>query len=359
MRHDAQHAVGGTTVQGRRFTNEDLLHVNFTPSHKMFAVLDGHNGVQAATFVEARLQETFARHYVPGTSDSGVRTALQKTFEQIESELTDIQEASGTCIAAAVLTSSSVCAANVGDSHVLLTKSAGVTLLTTEHRPGDPLERERIEAAGGKVVRVSYSMDLDDPGIDRIHPGGLAVSRVLGGAQHKKIVGIVSPVPDIFCTNTELDGEDDYLILASDGVFEVMSNDELAELARANVSHTLAHHRTVFAQELACPSNLTTVRSSDESKYTVGQLVDLPLANVSGFVERIDLGLLHIRQIPGSLVPYLSNGEDASGALTAWSLSVACQNVVDECLRRGSADNLSMLCVTRHSRKVKKIQKKM
>ena len=104
-------------------------------------------------------------------------------------------------------------------------------------------------------------------------------------------------------------------------------------------------HTLLFEQERASPSAVTTVRSRDESKYTVGQLVDLPLAKVTGFVQSIETGQLHIREIPKSLVPYLSNGEDASGALMAWSLSVACQNIVDECLRRGSGDNLSMLCV--------------
>ena len=345
MQHDTHHAVGGTTVQGRRFTNEDLLHVNFTPSHKMFAVLDGHNGVRAATFVKKRLQQMFAQHYVPGTSES-VGAALQKTFEQIERELSVVQETSGTCVAAAVLTSSSLCVANVGDSRIILTGAAGVIPLTTEHRPGDSLERERIEQNGGKVVRVAYS--VDDPGIDRIYPGGLAVSRVLGGAQHKKHVGIVSSVPDISCATTDAFGsgeENCLMILASDGIWDVMTNEEVAKLAQTNIESTMTLHTLLFEQERASPSAVTTVRSRDESKYTVGQLVDLPLAKVTGFVQSIETGQLHVREIPKSLVPYLTNGEDASGALMAWSLSVACQNIVDECLRRGSGDNLSMLCV--------------
>lgn len=84
-----------------------------------------------------------------------------------------------------------------------------------------PGERERIVAAGGSVI------------IQRVN-GSLAVSRALGDFEYKNVAGkgqceqLVSPEPEVFCVDR--DAQDDwFMVLACDGIWDVMSNAELCQ----------------------------------------------------------------------------------------------------------------------------------
>jgi serine/threonine protein phosphatase PrpC len=87
--------------------------------------------------------------------------------------------------------------------------------MSEDHKPSLPAERERIEKAGGKVR------------FDRVN-GELAMSRALGDFQYKKNTTIpdseqlVICIPDISVHRRGVD--DEILILACDGVWDVMSN---------------------------------------------------------------------------------------------------------------------------------------
>ena len=71
----------------------------------------------------------------------------------------------------------------------------------------------------------------------RIKPGGLSVSRTFGDIQSKlgknnEDLGIVTSEPDVF----EFDTDDlDFVFLASDGIFDVMSNKDVIDIIWATV----------------------------------------------------------------------------------------------------------------------------
>lgn len=102
---------------------------------------------------------------------------------------------------------------------------------TKDHKPVNPEEKNRIEAAGGMVI------------IQRIN-GALAVSRALGDFDYKRVDNLppkdqlVSPVPEITCIerSTENDTyQDAFAIIACDGIYDAVSNEALNKY----VSHKL------------------------------------------------------------------------------------------------------------------------
>ena len=98
----------------------------------------------------------------------------------------------------------------------------------------NPEEKSRIEKAGGSVM------------IQRIN-GSLAVSRALGDFEYKMepklspTEQLVSPEPDVSCLERE--NNDEFLLLACDGVWDVMSNEEVISfiLAKMKITNDLVY----------------------------------------------------------------------------------------------------------------------
>ena len=107
---------------------------------------------------------------------------------------------------------------------------------------GDQAERQRIQEAGGTVL------------IQRVN-GSLAVSRALGDFEYKNNPSrradqqLVSPEPEITCHTRNLStnsGKNEeqvaFIVLACDGIWDVMNNEELAAyiLGRMHVTDDLS-----------------------------------------------------------------------------------------------------------------------
>lgn len=103
--------------------------------------------------------------------------------------------------------------------------------LTHDHKPDLPHERARVLAAGGRVEWQGCWRVVAESPLPGRPAGGLAVSRSLGDAQFKEPLPLVSSDPDV--SVTLLRPGDTMLILASDGVWDVLSDQEAAEVAVA------------------------------------------------------------------------------------------------------------------------------
>jgi serine/threonine protein phosphatase PrpC len=109
---------------------------------------------------------------------------------------------------------------NVGDSRSILIKDKKLHFSSEDHKPMNDGEKRRIEEAGGRVM------------IQRIN-GSLAVSRALGDFEYKQrtdrgdLEQLVSPDPEVTCI--ERDEQDNYMMVACDGIYDVMSNEEIVE----------------------------------------------------------------------------------------------------------------------------------
>lgn len=153
---------------------------------------------------------------------------------------------SGTTATVAIIRNNTVHVAHVGDSRAILgvgqTSDPIVEVLTLDHEPTNPSEKRRIEESGGEV-----RWDNDDPFPRVFKPGcrlpALNMSRSLGDLLAKEY-GVISE-PEV--KKIHLDPSKKFIILASDGIWEFITNEEAVAIV-----HKYGKHRVQeAANELA------------------------------------------------------------------------------------------------------------
>jgi serine/threonine protein phosphatase PrpC len=208
----AQAAV--ISEQGMRGRMEDshLLRRDLYQAGDFFGgVYDGHSGSYAAEYAADTLHVYFASCLEQGL---GPQQAFVRAYEQVSGELAS--QSSGTTAVTFYLRDRELVAANAGDARIVVVDSGSVRQITRDHRVDDPGERERVESSGG-VVRGAYVM----------HGGaGLMPTRSLGDAYFEP-VGVIA-TPDTAAE--QLLSDDSWLVAACDGLFDVMSNQEVAAI---------------------------------------------------------------------------------------------------------------------------------
>ena len=117
-----------------------------------------------------------------------------------------------------------IISANVGDSRAIVGRRGRAVQLTRDHKPSDPIERRRIEAVGGRVQWFGAVDDRGKPiggtGVHRMN-GNLAVARAIGDRSERPLVSAKVEIG-----RHPLQPETDFVLLASDGLWDVMTNDE-------------------------------------------------------------------------------------------------------------------------------------
>ncbi|WOL10310.1 putative protein phosphatase 2C 73 [Canna indica] len=135
---------------------------------------------------------------------------------------------------------------NIGDSRaVLATTSDDGSLvsvqLTVDFKPNLPEEAERIMQCNGRVFCLR-----DEPGVHRVwlpdeESPGLAMSRAFGDYCIKDF-GLIS-VPEVNQRN--ITSRDQFVVLATDGVWDVISNQEAVEIVSSTKDRRKAAKRLV------------------------------------------------------------------------------------------------------------------
>jgi serine/threonine protein phosphatase PrpC len=113
--------------------------------------------------------------------------------------------------------------ANVGDCRMILWKDGQAVRITKDHKPDDEEERARIEGLGGEVTCTELPNGTKSYRVNGI----LGVARALGDFS---LEPYVTAVPDIFHTNIDTD---DYLVIACDGLWDVLQDAEVAQICNA------------------------------------------------------------------------------------------------------------------------------
>ena len=226
---------GVSAMQGWRLEMEDAhtckTDLKKLPGWSFFAVFDGHAGSKVSNYCSTHLLDVVVRSVKEEDSEDGVCKKLRDGFLEIDETLRGMYAQSaqsaqsaqndhrgGTTAIVCMVSPKKFIWANCGDSRGLLCRDGKLEFNTTDHKPMNEGEKIRIEKAGGTVM------------MQRVN-GSLAVSRALGDFDYKRVEGkkqieqLVSPEPDI-CV-IERSEKDQFLLLACDGVFDVMSNDEI------------------------------------------------------------------------------------------------------------------------------------
>ncbi|EIE18289.1 protein phosphatase 2C [Coccomyxa subellipsoidea C-169] len=293
---------GGSSMQGWRRTMEDAhiatVDLGNAPDAAIFGVFDGHGGSEVAKFCQKYLAEEITRlekYHEGNLPDSLVEVfhkmdsmlkdsaygaeleALRRSTHDAQPQPDDSQVSTSEaldmlrqvlptsscsppprllsmfnsplparcirvrCVQAgctavvAVLKGQELWVANAGDSRAVLCRGGQALALSEDHKPQSEGERNRITAAGGFVSDVG--------GVSRVN-GNLNLSRAIGDLKYKgndqlaPAEQIITAQPDI--VKIELRHEDRFFVLACDGVWDVMSNQEVVQFVSVCLDRGMA-----------------------------------------------------------------------------------------------------------------------
>jgi len=248
-KNSRKYEVSVRALKGRRISMEDEYIVN--DGGRFLAVFDGHGGNGVSRYLRETLygrvkyflgelkdeaEDTmedneevkktkkflsFLRKQSPGPTISTRISALQSAFRTIDREVMmhdNFHYQGSTAVAVVVHEGEggqkTLLAANIGDSRAVLSRRKAAVNLTRDHKPFDGAEKARILAMGEKVEWDGYVYRVRD----------LALSRAIGDRHAKPAVSgevEISPFP--------LKEGDEFVVLASDGLWDVMSSQEAVD----------------------------------------------------------------------------------------------------------------------------------
>jgi protein phosphatase 1L len=215
----------------------------------LYGVFDGHAGAAAAEFCAALVGSVLASD---PSWPSAPAAALTSTFLALDARFLELARAQrpplddGTTACVALALGARLYVANAGDSRAVLVQRSGRALpLSDDHKPNRPDEVARIKGLGGSVYFH---------GVWRVD-GVLAVSRAIGDRPLKPYV---CALPEVQLWNVE--AGDLALVLASDGLWDALSNEQVAAAVCGAMGEGAAPPAAAAAQSAAQRAAASLVR---------------------------------------------------------------------------------------------------
>jgi len=238
---------GYCDIQGRRQSIEDFHTIHLHPEHQFYGVFDGHWGNLASKYAASSLYDILqkpledidaqARKQLNWTQlvhqrvNASFHNLHERFLEVVAQSPGGVMEKSGTTATVLYVTSEVLLVANVGDSRAILSRrqaNGNMTSLqlTIDHTASQNDEKIRINKLGGYVESSG--------GIDRVQ-GTLAVTRSIGDAHLAHFLSrdphVVAMTRDQVREQCELTPDFPcFVVLASDGLWDVLSNQEAIDL---------------------------------------------------------------------------------------------------------------------------------
>ena len=206
----------------------------------LFCIFDGHGGNLTAKLCVKKFPEIFRKCLLELPFD--YEMALKKSFYLMDKEIEQQKALEvGNTATVVFINNKLLYCANVGDSSCALIGKTN-EFITVDDKCTNQNEMKRIEKEGGKIV-------------DKRLGGILAVSRGLGDFDLKKKGLICEP----HITKRLIDQNVNYCILASDGVWDVLSLDEVAKIAHNNKIDYLANIIVEAALDRGSEDNISCI----------------------------------------------------------------------------------------------------
>ncbi|KAK4786617.1 hypothetical protein SAY86_010450 [Trapa natans] len=236
---------------------------NFGTPSAFYAVFDGHGGPEAAAFVKRNAEGLFIKGVlVPEVSEiegsylKQLESSYRDAFSQVDDALRmepSVSHSCGTTALIALVLGRYLLVANAGDCRAVLCRKGKAIDMSNDHTCSYLPEKERVEKFGDNVIVGGYLKD------------NLAVTRALGDWEMKLPVGSDSPLiaePDI--QQAVLTEEDEFLIIACDGIWDVISSANAVSLVRRalrrhNDPQQCAAELVTDALRLNTPDNVTAI----------------------------------------------------------------------------------------------------
>ncbi|QDZ18678.1 protein serine/threonine phosphatase 2C [Chloropicon primus] len=231
------------TIGGRDSQEDRIVQSSPSPYFEglgvhLLAVFDGHRGSEASEYCARHVEKVLTRclrEAALGKSGDSLdskkglpRQALERAFQVLDESFFEAHEGcnAGATSLVCLVCESKVFVANCGDCRCIVGGPAGVRELSRDHTTASEGERERVMASKGGALR--FQVDAW-----RIGSCGLQVTRSIGDADVKPL-GVIS-VPEV--VEHDLREGDDFICLASDGLWDVVSSEEVAGMVRDTVKN--------------------------------------------------------------------------------------------------------------------------
>ncbi|KAH1098794.1 hypothetical protein J1N35_015715 [Gossypium stocksii] len=221
--HQGLVKYGFTLVKGKANHPMEDYHVAKFAQHRghelgLFAIYDGHLGDSVPAYLQKHLFSNILKDEEFWTNPRGsISKAYEQTDQAILTHTPDLGRGGSTAVTAILIDGRKLWVANIGDSRAVLSKKGQAIQMSIDHEPNT--ERGSIENRGGFVSNM--------PGdVARVN-GQLAVSRAFGD---KNLKSHLRSDPDM--KTVDIDSDTELLILASDGLWKVMSNQEAVDIAK-------------------------------------------------------------------------------------------------------------------------------
>ena len=212
---------------------QSIENFNGDPNQILFCLFDGHGGGAVSKFLKNNFAEEMKK-FLPFYNYAGDFANLFKLLDEKIKSL-NLPKVGSTANISYIDRKNGkryLHCANVGDTRSILVKRNRTIRLSYDDRVSDPKERERIIKQGGVIFD------------ERIY-GQLMLSRCFGDWGLKKYGVIVSP----HVANIELSSDDLFLIIATDGVWDVLSDEEIINLTKTN-SNALEISKNIIVEAL-------------------------------------------------------------------------------------------------------------
>ena len=197
----------------------------------LFLMFDGHGGDDISNFLQQNFSEVYKKYLDIFKYD--IPKSLTYSFKEadkiIKEPLIDIKGMGSTGTIIHIVweneTTLVVYTGNIGDSRACLISKDHIIRLSYDHRMTDNKEKERIVKSGLEIIN------------GRIE-GELMLTRVFGDYEFKKenkenIKGVICE-PFLSKIKIDLNIKNQYIILASDGIWDLISEKEIQLMIKGN-----------------------------------------------------------------------------------------------------------------------------
>eukprot|EP01086_Lenisia_limosa_P005732 TRINITY_DN2310_c0_g1_i1.p1 TRINITY_DN2310_c0_g1~~TRINITY_DN2310_c0_g1_i1.p1 ORF type:complete len:922 (-),score=64.78 TRINITY_DN2310_c0_g1_i1:19-2784(-) len=218
-RSKSRFPVGVCEMQGKRNHMEDALTIkgSFLGDTKSdyFAIYDGHGGTEVAKFLSTALHALLAdRLHAGNTPELALESATLLTCMVLKNKKMGFS--CGSTAASLLMIDDNMYFSNTGDARSVISRQKKAFRCSYDHKPTNIEEEQRIKMLGGFVTEEG-----------RVN-GILAVSRSIGDFMLSPYV-----CPEPYINTMVKTNDDEFVIIACDGVWDVMSDQQAVDIVHS------------------------------------------------------------------------------------------------------------------------------